>query len=75
MYCEANNFCDSVLKKEKKEELSNSECIAGPGCSSLGVGAMVEIGPFGVKSDGKSLYARQFPWNKGSSILDLLFLC
>ncbi|KAL8156256.1 putative serine carboxypeptidase-like 23 [Apium graveolens] len=41
----------------------------GPGCSSLGVGAMVEIGPFGVKSDGKSLYARQFSWNKVANVL------
>ncbi|KAL1801886.1 hypothetical protein ACET3Z_030533 [Daucus carota] len=41
----------------------------GPGCSSLGVGAMVEIGPFGVKSDGKSLYAREFAWNKVANVL------
>lgn len=39
--------------------------VLGPGCSSLGVGAMVENGPFGVKPDGKTLYSRRFAWNKG----------
>ncbi|KAF2309879.1 hypothetical protein GH714_005469 [Hevea brasiliensis] len=28
----------------------------GPGCSSLGFGAMEELGPFRVNSDGKTLY-------------------
>ncbi|XP_075094133.1 serine carboxypeptidase II-1 isoform X2 [Nicotiana tabacum] len=36
----------------------------GPGCSSLGFGAMLELGPFGVNPDGKTLYSRRFAWNK-----------
>ncbi|KVH93255.1 Peptidase S10, serine carboxypeptidase [Cynara cardunculus var. scolymus] len=44
---------------------------AGPGCSSLGVGAMLEIGPFGVNPDGKTLYSRRFSWNKVANILFL----
>ncbi|KAK6136788.1 hypothetical protein DH2020_029458 [Rehmannia glutinosa] len=43
----------------------------GPGCSSL-LGAMVEIGPFGVNPDGKSLYQRRFAWNKGHYIPELV---
>lgn len=43
----------------------------GPGCSSLGVGAMVEIGPFGVKPDGKTLYLRPYAWNKVANTLFL----
>ncbi|KAI7734930.1 hypothetical protein M8C21_010366 [Ambrosia artemisiifolia] len=43
----------------------------GPGCSSLGVGAMLEIGPFGVNPDGKTLYSRRFSWNKVANILFL----
>ncbi|KAK6159414.1 hypothetical protein DH2020_006728 [Rehmannia glutinosa] len=41
-----------------------------PGCSSL-LGAMVEIGPFGVNPDGKSLYPRRFAWNKVANTLFL----
>ncbi|KAL5703442.1 hypothetical protein ACHQM5_028532 [Ranunculus cassubicifolius] len=43
----------------------------GPGCSSLGIGAMVEHGPFGIKNDGKSLYLRRHSWNKVANILYL----
>ncbi|KAM7474906.1 hypothetical protein LguiB_022149 [Lonicera macranthoides] len=43
----------------------------GPGCSSLGVGAMVEIGPFRVKSDGSKLSSRRFAWNKVANTLFL----
>ncbi|KAK6131916.1 hypothetical protein DH2020_034353 [Rehmannia glutinosa] len=42
----------------------------GHGCSSL-LGAMVEIGPFGVNPDGKSLYRRRFAWNKVANTLFL----
>nr|GEV69699.1 serine carboxypeptidase II-3 [Tanacetum cinerariifolium] len=41
----------------------------GPGCSSLGMGAFTEIGPFGVYLDGRTLYARQFSWNKVANVL------
>ncbi|KAL2514583.1 putative serine carboxypeptidase-like 53 [Forsythia ovata] len=39
----------------------------GPGCSSLAYGAMQELGPFRVKSDGKTLFKNKFAWNYGSS--------
>ncbi|KAI8554442.1 hypothetical protein RHMOL_Rhmol05G0099200 [Rhododendron molle] len=45
--------------------------IPGPGCSSLGMGAMVEIGPFGVNPDGKSLYSRRHAWNRVANVLFL----
>jgi serine carboxypeptidase-like clade 2 len=38
---------------------------AGPGCSSLGYGAMEELGPFRVHSNGKTLYRNKYSWNKG----------
>ncbi|VFQ72516.1 unnamed protein product [Cuscuta campestris] len=41
----------------------------GPGLSSLGAGAFLEIGPFGVNPDGKTLYPRKFSWNKVANIL------
>ncbi|EXB75616.1 Serine carboxypeptidase II-3 [Morus notabilis] len=37
----------------------------GPGCSSFGYGAMEELGPFRVNSDGKTLYLNEYAWNKG----------
>ncbi|KAH7865573.1 hypothetical protein Vadar_008455 [Vaccinium darrowii] len=40
----------------------------GPGCSSLGVGAMVDIGPFGVNRDGKTLYTREHAWTQGNYV-------
>ncbi|VFQ72515.1 unnamed protein product [Cuscuta campestris] len=43
----------------------------GPGCSSLGLGAFVEVGPFGVNPDGKTLYSRRFAWNR---VANMLFL-
>ncbi|KAK4378416.1 hypothetical protein RND71_000278 [Anisodus tanguticus] len=43
----------------------------GPGCSSLGFGALLELGPFGVKPDGKTLYSRRFAWNKVANVLFL----
>ncbi|KAG6487816.1 hypothetical protein ZIOFF_056423 [Zingiber officinale] len=36
----------------------------GPGCSSLGYGAMEELGPFRVMSDGKTLYRNPYAWNE-----------
>ncbi|KAL8541343.1 hypothetical protein ACS0TY_002553 [Phlomoides rotata] len=35
----------------------------GPGCSSIGAGAMTELGPFRVNPDGKSLWHNENAWN------------
>ncbi|GER44501.1 serine carboxypeptidase [Striga asiatica] len=43
----------------------------GPGCSSLGLGAMEELGPFRVNSDGKSLYKNDNAWNLVANVLFL----
>ncbi|WVZ66920.1 hypothetical protein U9M48_016075 [Paspalum notatum var. saurae] len=43
----------------------------GPGCSSLGYGAMEELGPFRVKSDGRTLYRNPYAWNKAANVLFL----
>ncbi|KAG9450977.1 hypothetical protein H6P81_010942 [Aristolochia fimbriata] len=43
----------------------------GPGCSSLGAGAMMELGPFRVNSDGKTLTRNNYGWNKVANILFL----
>ncbi|KAF9622671.1 hypothetical protein IFM89_032592 [Coptis chinensis] len=40
----------------------------GPGCSSFGVGAMTEVGPFKVKEDGKTLKRNQYAWNKREAV-------
>ncbi|XP_051144775.1 serine carboxypeptidase-like 40 [Andrographis paniculata] len=41
----------------------------GPGCSSLGYGAMQELGPFRVHSDGKTLYNNPFAWIHAANVL------
>ncbi|KAI3744026.1 hypothetical protein L1987_57098 [Smallanthus sonchifolius] len=41
----------------------------GPGCSSLAYGAMQELGPFRVNSDGKTLYRNKFAWNNAANVL------
>ncbi|MQL82927.1 hypothetical protein Taro_015394 [Colocasia esculenta] len=43
----------------------------GPGCSSFGNGAMLELGPFRVEKDGKSLKRNIYSWN---SVANVLFL-
>ncbi|CAA2970134.1 serine carboxypeptidase-like 40, partial [Olea europaea subsp. europaea] len=43
----------------------------GPGCSSLGYGALQEIGPFRVNSDGKTLNKNKFAWNHAANMLFL----
>ncbi|RVW49740.1 Serine carboxypeptidase II-3 [Vitis vinifera] len=43
----------------------------GPGCSSLGSGAMMELGPFRVNSDGNTLSYNEYAW---SNVANILFL-
>uniref|UniRef100_A0A5B7AEW2 Carboxypeptidase n=1 Tax=Davidia involucrata TaxID=16924 RepID=A0A5B7AEW2_DAVIN len=43
----------------------------GPGCSSLAYGAMQELGPFRVHSDGKTLFKNKFAWNHAANVLFL----
>ncbi|CAA0827236.1 Serine carboxypeptidase-like 40 [Striga hermonthica] len=43
----------------------------GPGCSSLGYGAMQELGPFRVYSDGRTLYKNEYAWNLVANVLFL----
>ncbi|CAI9286836.1 unnamed protein product [Lactuca saligna] len=43
----------------------------GPGCSSVGGGLMMELGPFRVNKDGKTLSNNIYAWNKVANILFL----
>ncbi|XP_028784511.1 serine carboxypeptidase-like 40 [Neltuma alba] len=43
----------------------------GPGCSSLAYGAMQELGPFRVNSDGKTLFKNRYSWNHAANVLFL----
>ncbi|KAK0592663.1 hypothetical protein LWI29_023104 [Acer saccharum] len=43
----------------------------GPGCSSIAYGASEEVGPFRVRSDGKTLYLNPYAWNNEANILFL----
>lgn len=43
----------------------------GPGCSSLGFGAMAELGPFRVNRDGRTLSHNRYAWNQAANILFL----
>ncbi|KAM0881645.1 hypothetical protein ACQ4PT_032807 [Festuca glaucescens] len=43
----------------------------GPGCSSLGYGAMTELGPFRVNPDGKTLSRNKQAWNNLANVIFL----
>ncbi|KAK3133552.1 hypothetical protein QOZ80_6AG0537970 [Eleusine coracana subsp. coracana] len=43
----------------------------GPGCSSVGYGAMIELGPFRIDSDNKTLSRNENSWNKAANVLFL----
>ncbi|KAM0025133.1 putative carboxypeptidase D [Helianthus debilis subsp. tardiflorus] len=43
----------------------------GPGCSSIGGGAMMELGPFRVNTDRKTLSINKYSWNQVANILFL----
>ncbi|KAE9584727.1 putative carboxypeptidase D [Lupinus albus] len=45
--------------------------IVSPGCSSLAYGAMEELGPFRVNSDGKTLNKNRYSWNNAANVLFL----
>ncbi|OMO71556.1 Peptidase S10, serine carboxypeptidase [Corchorus capsularis] len=43
----------------------------GPGCSSIAYGASEEVGPFRVRSDGKTLRLNPYAWNHETNLLFL----
>lgn len=45
----------------------------GPGCSSLGVGAFSENGPF--RPDGQVLVRNEYSWNRGNAVKWILAVC
>ncbi|KAL7206483.1 hypothetical protein ACSBR2_019240 [Camellia fascicularis] len=44
----------------------------GPGCSSLGVGAFSENGPF--RPSGKALVRNEYSWNRGTILYYTLYI-
>lgn len=57
---------------------SSFNCLvasAGPDCTSVGVGAFTEHGPF-VTNQGEAIEKNQYSWNKGATNFKKpLFLC
>ncbi|XVF74172.1 hypothetical protein PTKIN_Ptkin13bG0038800 [Pterospermum kingtungense] len=62
-------FVESPVNSPKKPLLLWLN--GGPGCSSFGYGAMQELGPFRVNSDGKTLYRNEYAWNNVANVLFL----
>ncbi|KAE9598446.1 hypothetical protein Lal_00031396 [Lupinus albus] len=62
-------FVESQHSKEKMPLLLWLN--GGPGCSSLAYGAMEELGPFRVNSDGKTLAKKRYSWNYAANVLFL----
>ncbi|KAM3293070.1 hypothetical protein ACQJBY_036571 [Aegilops geniculata] len=58
---------------EAPQDPSNKPLVlwmnGGPGCSSFGAGAMLELGPFSVHSDNNTLYKKKHAWNTVANML------
>ncbi|XP_068658232.1 serine carboxypeptidase II-3-like [Aristolochia californica] len=63
-------FAEAVGQKQSSRPLL-LWLNGGPGCSSIGYGAMEELGPFRVMSDGKTLYRNPYAWNNVANVLFL----
>ncbi|CAI9765556.1 unnamed protein product [Fraxinus pennsylvanica] len=59
----------------ESEDPSNKPLVmwlnGGPGCSSIGAGALTELGPFRVNPDGKTLWYNKYAWNNVANVLFL----
>lgn len=49
--------------------------LEGPGCSSIGYGAAVELGPLRVGKNGDALHFNDYAWNKGLSLFFFFYIC
>lgn len=48
--------------------------VPGPGCSSVGIGALVELGPFFPNYNGTGLVRNKHSWNKCTCFSDPVIL-
>ncbi|KAK7256718.1 hypothetical protein RIF29_30176 [Crotalaria pallida] len=60
---------------EAQSEPSNKPLLlwlnGGPGCSSVGTGAVVELGPLLINKNGDGLHFNPFSWNQEANLLFL----